>query len=53
MRIEEIGWRHVRIPLKTAFAHARRQRSISDAIIVWMETDLGITGQQPDPVREG
>ncbi len=44
MRIEEIGWRHLRIPLKTAFAHARRERAVSEAIVVWVETDLGITG---------
>jgi L-Ala-D/L-Glu epimerase len=44
VRIEDIGWRHVRIPLKTAFAHARVERAASDAVIVWIETDLGITG---------
>jgi L-alanine-DL-glutamate epimerase-like enolase superfamily enzyme len=44
VRIESIGWRHVQIPLKTAFAHARRERAVSDAIIVWIDTDLGITG---------
>jgi L-alanine-DL-glutamate epimerase-like enolase superfamily enzyme len=44
VRIEQIGWRHVRIPLKTAFAHARLERAVSDAVIVWMDTDLGITG---------
>jgi L-alanine-DL-glutamate epimerase-like enolase superfamily enzyme len=44
VRIEQIGWQHVRIPLKTAFAHARRERAVSDAVIVWIETDLGITG---------
>ena len=44
MRIVDIGWRRVQIPLKTAFAHARRERAVSDAVIVWIETDLGITG---------
>ena len=44
VRIDRIGWRRVQIPLKTAFAHARRERAVSDAIILWIETDLGITG---------
>ena len=52
MRIEEIGWRHIRIPLKTAFAHARLERAVSDAVIVWMETDLGITGWGEIQARE-
>lgn len=56
MRIESLEHRHVRIPFVSRFSHAGSDRSVSDAVIVWITTDAGVTGYgeiQPRPYVTG
>lgn len=44
MKIESLEHRRVSIPFVSAFSHARHTRSTSEAIIVRITTDEGVTG---------